>query len=70
MSEGNAPGEKSPLQKAAEDWWTRISEAERAQWMESAEALWGKGATVEDAYLRAAAVGAIREVIEKVRRSG
>jgi hypothetical protein len=68
MSEGNAPSEKSPLQKTAEDWWAEIDEAERAHWMESAEALWGKGATVEDAYLRAAVVGAICEVIQKVRR--
>ena len=69
MTEGNRPGENAPLQNAAEDWWARISEAERAQWMESAEALWGKGkATTEDAYLRYCAVGAIREVVQKVRR--
>ena len=70
MSEGNRSGESAPLQKLAEAWWAEIDEAERAHWMESAEALWGKGATVQDAYLRAAAVGAIREVIEKVRRCG
>jgi hypothetical protein len=70
VSESNLPEDKSPLQKLAEAWWADIDEAERAHWMESAEALWGKGATVQDAYLRAAAVGAIREVIEKVRRGG
>ncbi len=71
MSESNLPGEKSPLQTAAEDWWAAISEDERAHWMASAEALWGKGkATIEDAYLRYCSVGAIREVIQKVRRGG
>lgn len=73
MSGSNLPGkeESSPLQKKAEDWWAGISEAERANWMESVEALWGKGkATIEDAYLRYCSVGAIREVVQKDRRGG
>ena len=69
MSESNLPRQKSPQQRAAEDWWTGLPEAERTYWMDSAEALWGAGcATVEGAYLRYLAVGSIREVIEKVRR--
>jgi len=68
MSESNLP-EKSPLQQAAEAWWAKLTEAERAEWMAAAEYLWGPGtATIEDAYLRCLAVGAIREVIQKVRR--
>lgn len=43
MTGGNRPAEKSPLQQAAEDWCDGITEAERAYWMESADALWGKG---------------------------
>jgi hypothetical protein len=69
MSEDNLPAEKSPLQQAAEGWWTGLPEAERTYWMDSAEALWGPGrATTEDAYLRFCAVSSIRAVIEKVRR--
>ena len=68
MTESNQP-EKSPLQQAADAWWAKLTEAERAEWMAAAEYLWGPGtATVEDAYLRYLAVGSIREVIEKVRR--
>ncbi len=70
MSEANRPDEESPLKKGAEEWWAELNEAERAQWMESAVALWGEKATTEDAYLRYLAVGSIREVIQKVRRGG
>jgi hypothetical protein len=73
MSESNLPGEQesSPLQEDADDWWAGLPESERTYWMESAEALWGMGkATIEDAYLRCCAVGAVLEVMEKVRRGG
>ena len=61
--------EKSPLQQAAEDWWAKLTEAERAEWMAAAEYLWGPGtATVQDAYVRRLAVGAIREVADQIRR--
>jgi hypothetical protein len=69
VSENNLPGEKSPLHTAAEDWWAKLPEAERAHWIASAEDLWGPGtATVEDAYLRYLAVGSIREVADQIRR--
>ena len=68
MTGGNQH-EKSPLQQAADGWWAKLTEAERAEWMAAAEYLWGPGtATVEDAYIRFCAVGSIHEVIRKVRR--
>lgn len=70
MSEANLPEDNSPLQKLTKAWWAEIREDERTHWMASAVALWGERATIEDAYLRYCAVGAIREVIQKVRRGG
>ena len=68
MTEENQP-EKSPLQQAADGWWAKLTEAERAEWMAAAEYLWGSGtATVEDAYVRCLAVGSIREVADQIRR--